>query len=258
MKTLGLALGASGSRGVSHIGFLQALEGAGIKPDYITGASMGSIVGCAYAAGVPIATMKEAVLKLRLWDLIAPANKGGLFGTKKIRTLLEKYIGDVQFSDLKIPFRCTAVDMITQNIIEFSEGSALDAIIASSTIPAIFQPMQKEGMRLIDGGVLERVPAMRLKDMGADVIVAVDALGWRDANEKISGTIGVLLEMYDIADNHRTKAYKDKNKRKIDFWLEPELGNMSQYSLKQISFAYDKGYELGQKYAPKIAKALQK
>ena len=79
-KTLGLALGSGGSRGVAHIGFLKALEEVGVKPDYITGASMGSIVGCAYAAGVPIATMKEAVLKLRLWHLITPANKGGLFG----------------------------------------------------------------------------------------------------------------------------------------------------------------------------------
>ena len=258
MKKFGLALGASGSRGVSHIGFLQALEEEGLKPDYITGASMGSIVGCAYAAGVPIEKMKEAVIKLRLWNLLSPANKGGLFGTKKIRFLLEKYIGDIEFSDLKIPFRCIAVDMVTQKVVEFSEGNALDAIIASSTIPGVFQPMQKGNMRLIDGGVLERVPAMRLKDMGAELIVAVDALGWREANEKISGTLGVLLETYDITDNYRTKAYRDKNKKKIDFWLEPDLGNMSQYSLKQVAFAYEKGYELGKEYAPKIAEALKK
>ena len=213
MKKLGLALGASGSRGVSHIGFLQALEEAGVKPDYITGASMGSIVGCAYAAGVSIENMKNAVLQLRLWNLISPAGKGGLFGTKKVRALLEKYIGNVSFEDLKIPFHCTAVDMITQEVVEFSQGNAIDAIIASSTIPGVFEPLQKESMRLIDGGVLERVPAMRLKKMGADVIVAVDALGWREAKEKVSGTVGILLETYDVMDNYRTKAYKEKNKK---------------------------------------------
>ena len=258
MKKLGLALGAGGARGVSHIGFLQALEEEGVKPDYITGASMGSVVGGAYAAGVSLETMKKAVKKLRLLDLITPAKqKGGLFGTQKMRALLEKHIGDRAFESLKIPFRCVAVDMISQGVVEFSKDSLLDAIVASSSIPAIFHPLEKNGMRLIDGGVLERVPAMRLKEMGADVIVAVDVLGWRNASEKIPGTIGTLLETFDVMDNHRTRAYREAHEKEIDIWLEPDLGEMSQYSLKQIEFAYQKGYELGKEYAPMIKKKLK-
>ena len=258
-KKLGLALGAGGSRGVAHIGFLQALEEAGIKPDYITGCSMGSVVGGAYAAGVPLEKIKSVVLKLRLLDLIGPTRqRGGLFASKKIWKLLEKYIGDVTFDDLEIPFRCVAVDMITQQTVEFAKGSLLDAIVASSTIPAIFHPLHKDDMRLIDGGVLERVPAQRVKALGADVVVAVDVLGWRNASEECPGTLGVLLEMVDIMDNHRTKAYREKHADSIDFWLEPELGNMNQHSLKQVSFAYEKGYELGKKSVKKIQKALEK
>ena len=77
MKKLGLALGAGGARGVAHIGFLQALEEAGITPDYITGASMGSVVGAAYSMGVSLKIMKRAVESLRLLDLITPAKQKG-------------------------------------------------------------------------------------------------------------------------------------------------------------------------------------
>lgn len=252
-KKLGFALGSGGSRGVAHIGFLRAMEENGVRPDYIVGCSMGAVVGAAYASGFPLDKMEEAVKKLRLLDLIAPTGKrGGLFDTKKVRKLLEKYIGDITFADLKIPFRCVAVDMITQRVIEFSKGSLLDAVIASSSIPSVFRPLEKDGMRLIDGGILERVPFMQVKDMGADVVVAVDVLGQRSTKEKCPTTLGVLLEAIDIADNARTRIRRQTYQDQIDFWIEPELGDMSQYVVKNLGFAAEKGYEIGQKYAKEI------
>ena len=256
-KKLGLALGAGGSRGVAHVGFLQALEETGMKPDYIAGCSMGAVVGAAYAAGLTVEEIKNAVFKLRLLDLIAPTGKrGGLFDTRKIRKLLEKYIGDIEFSDLKIPFRCIAVDMISQSVIEFSKGKVLDAVIASSSITAIFKPTERDGMRLVDGGILERVPYRYAKAMGADAVVAVDVLGKRDCSEKMPSTLGVLLEMIDIMDNDRTAIRREKDEGLYDLWLEPELDNMSQYSFKHFRFAYDRGYELGKDNIKKIKKLL--
>ncbi len=258
MKKLGLALGAGGSRGVAHIGFLKALEEANIPIDYIVGSSMGSVVGGAYAAGVPLDTMRDAVFNLRLLDLITPAKqKGGVFGNSKMRSQIIKYVGDMTFEDVRLPFCCVAVDMIKQEVVEFSKGSLVDAIVASSSIPAVFPPVLQGDKRLIDGGVLERVPAMRVKKMGADVVVAVDVLGWRNASEKVPGPLGVSFETFDIMDNHRTQAYYQKYKRHIDFWLEPDLGDMSQYSLKQIKEAYEKGYELGKANVAAIQKALE-
>ena len=258
-KKLGLALGAGGSRGVAHIGFLKALEEEGVKPDFITGSSMGSVIGAAYAAGFPIEEMETAVYKLRLLDLIAPTGRrGGLFDTRKVRKLLEKYIGDLDFSDLKIPFRCVAVDMISQTVVEFSEGKVLDGVVASSSIPSIFRPTEKDGMRLIDGGILERVPFLQVRDMGADVVAAVDVLGQRSTKEKCPSTIGVLLETIDVMDNYRTATRREKFADKIDFWIEPDLGDMSQYSLKQVRFARKKGYEVGKEYAAKIKEKLRK
>ena len=258
MKKLGLALGAGGSRGVAHIGFLKALEEENIQVDYIVGSSMGSVVGGAYAAGVSVDEMREAVCKLRLLDLLTPAKQeGGVFGNNKMRSQIVKYLGDITFAELKIPFHCVAVDMVKQEVVECSEGSVVDAIVASSSIPAVFHPVVKEESRLIDGGVLERVPAMRVKKMGADVVVAVDVLGWKSASEKVPGPIGVSLETFDIMDNHRTKQYREKYKKHIDFWLEPDLGDMSQYSLRQVKEAYEKGYELGKANVEAIRKALE-
>jgi NTE family protein len=258
MKKLGLALGAGGSRGVAHIGFLKALEEADIKVDYIVGSSMGSVVGGAYAAGVSVEDMRDIVCRLRLRDLLTPSKqKGGVLGNNKMRALLTKYIGDVTFADLKIPFHCVAVDMLQQKVVEFDEGSVVEAIVASSSIPAVFHPLIQGERRLIDGGVLERVPAMRVKKMGADVVVAVDVLGWRTAKEKVPGPIGICLETFDIMDNYRTKSYRGRHHKHIDFWLEPDLGDMSQYSIRQVKMAYEKGYELGLEHVEAIKKALE-
>ncbi len=259
MKKLGLALGSGGCRGVAHIGFLKALDEADIQPDYICGCSMGSVVGAAYASGMKPEEIWAAVSKLRFLDLISPSKqRGGLFGTKKMRALLQKYIGDITFADLKLPFHCVAVDMCTQRLIEFSEGSVLDGVVASSSIPAVFHPLVKDGMRLVDGGILERVPVQQVKAMGADLVVAVDVLGQRNCSEDTPRTLGVLLEMIDLMDNYRTRRRRKENADIIDFWLEPDMGDMSQYDLKKIKLAYEKGYELGLAYAPKIKSALKK
>ena len=257
-KKLGFALGSGGSRGVAHIGFLQAMEEEGIKPDYIAGCSMGSVVGAAYARGLSIEEMRHALQKLRLLDLIQPTKmRGGFFDPEKIKKILIRYMGDPSFSMLKIPFRCIATDMVTQEIVEFSEGKVLDGVMASSCIPAVFKPVEMGDKRLIDGGVLERVPYRQVKEMGADVVVAGDVLGWRDCSEKMPNSLGVLVETVDIMDNARTKMKKERDKDIYDFWLEPDLGNMSQYYFGKFDFAYEKGYELGKANAKKIKRKIK-
>ncbi|MBQ2740828.1 MAG: patatin-like phospholipase family protein [Clostridia bacterium] len=259
MKTLGLALGSGGSRGIAHIGFLQALEDAHIRPSYISGCSMGSVVGSAYAAGLSPEYMRRAVCSLRFFDLVDITNKpGGVLDTRKIRKLLARYIGERDFADLKIPFSCVAVDMLRQEVIEFSSGSVIDAVVASSCIPSVFKPVEVDGMRLVDGGVLKRVPVEEVKRMGADVVVAVDVLGKRLCKDRCPNALTVLLEVVDIMDNARTHAYKTRMRKQYDLWLEPELGDMSQYSFRNFNFAYLQGYELGRKNVDKIKRLLEK
>ncbi len=257
-RKLGFALGAGGARGVAHIGFLTAMEEAGIKPDFISGCSMGSVVGAAYAAGMPLEEIKKGVFGLRFMDLLdVTAKPGGLLDTRKVRKILERYIGDIYFDDLKIPFTCVAVDMVSQQLVEFSSGKVLDAVIASSSIPSVFKPMEKDGMRLVDGGVLQRVPVQQVKNMGAEKVVAVDVLGKISTKEKCPNTLMMLSEVIALMDNYRTARTHTDTQNIIDLWLEPDLEDMSQYSFKSLPFAYEKGYELGSAYATEIRNLIR-
>ena len=252
-KELGFALGSGGARGVAHIGFLQAMDEEGIVPDYISGCSMGSVVGMAYCAGMTPKEMRDVAFSLKMIDLVDLTNKpGGLFDTRKIRKLLISQVGDIEFKNLKVPFRCIAVDLHSQEVVEMSKGSVIEAVIASSSIPGVFKPTEKEGMRLIDGGVLERVPVKAVRHMGAKQIVAVDVLGQKSCRPKCPNAMGMLLDVLDIMDNDRTKKFKNDHHNHINIWLEPDLGNMSQYSLKGVKMAYEKGYEIGKEHAKEI------
>lgn len=257
MKKLGLALGAGAARGVSHIGFLKALDEEGIKPDMIAGCSMGSVVGAAYASGMSFEGMQASVNNLRLLDLITPAGvRGGLFGTKKMRKTIENAIGALDFADLKIPFCCVATDIISRQVVVFNKGSVVDAVVASSCIPLLFSPVVMGEMRLVDGYVLDRVPFRQVKDMGADVVVAVDALGKNPLSADDPVTLQMALEVIDILEGEHMERKKAENADMIDLWLEPDLGEMSQFDIRKVDFAFEQGYALGKANVSEIKKLL--
>lgn len=159
-KTLGLALGAGGARGVAHAGFLQALEEEGIRPDYITGCSMGSVVGGCYASGMPVNEMKEALLSLKIRDIfdLSPLVifQMSLLGSRKMRELLEANLRKKNIEDFPVPFKCVATDLISGKLHVFDKGSAALAIQASSTIPSVFRPVPFEDKLFVDGSCLCR------------------------------------------------------------------------------------------------------
>lgn len=254
-KSLGFALGSGGSRGVAHIGFLKALQERGIIPDYIAGCSMGAIVGAGYALGLSPEEMFEAVGELKPFDLLSVnGGKGGLFSSKKMRKTIVKYLGENDFSALQIPFSCVAVDLYSQDTVTFSSGSIADAVVASATIPALFQPFEKDGKKFVDGGVLERIPARLVKDMGAEITVAVDVLGQRPCGREGISAFGAMMEIVDLMDNYRTKKRREENEKIIDLWIEPNLDDMNPYTFKRMAFAYERGYLTGAEYAPQIEK----
>lgn len=261
-KKLGLALGAGGARGVAHIGFLQALEEEGIKADCVTGCSMGSIVGALYCAGVPLATVKEKVLGLTLKSItslnISPIRASGLFRMTKVRKLLCDYMGDRDFQDLEIPFACVATDLVDGKTVLLDKGNVLDSVLASSSMPGAFSPVPKGDMLLVDGGILERVPTKPLKSkMGADVVVAVDVLGDLMIKETPENLVEVVVRCVEVMDTHSTKNKRRSRMKNIELWLEPDLGDMDQYHVKNLEFAYRKGYELGKANTDKIKELLK-
>ncbi len=260
-KKLGFALGAGGSRGVAHIGFLQAMEEHGIRPDFIAGSSMGAVVGGVYAAGVTPERMHALVKDLKLRNIASlnpvPIRKNGLMKMKRAKKLLASVIGEKTFGDLEIAFSCVATDLLQGKSVVLSEGNVIDAMLASSAIPGIFAPAKiGEYEMLSDGGILDRVPADAVKRMGADVVVAVDVLGSLMEKKPTGKLINTFLRYIDVMDSRLTLLERER-RESIDLWLEPELGGMDQYKLKQTEFAYKQGYALGNAHAAAIRRLLE-
>lgn len=261
MKKWGLALGAGGSRGVAHVGFIKALEEEGLKPDFITGSSMGSVVGACYAAGMKPDRMHEEVKKLKLGQIvqlnIAPLTGDALFKNGKMLRTIKKYVGEKKIKDLEIPFGCVATDLITGNTVFFCDGEdpVAECVTASSTMPSIFSPLKMRGMLLIDGGVKCRVPILQAREMGAEVVVAVDVLGQKMKGERKFNTISVLLRSIDIVDAELTKLKRREDN--ADLFIEPDMGAMSQYKLQDTERAYKAGYKSGKECVKKIKELIK-
>ena len=154
-KKLGFALGGGGSRGVAHVGFLKAMEENGIIPDFISGTSMGAIVGACYAKGMSATEIMDEVKKLKVshvFDLsLNPIGNGALLRSKKLRKKLQEYLGDITYDRLNIPFCAVSTDLVSgEPVVHKGEELVLDGVVASSSVPGVFKPVTMGDRTLID------------------------------------------------------------------------------------------------------------
>ncbi len=176
-RTVGLALGAGGARGIAHIGVLRALENAEIPVDAVVGTSVGALIGAVYAAG-QLENFERWVRKfewsdvLRLFDPVWP--RSGLISGTRALERLSSVLGDWRIEDLAIPFAAVSVDLITGEEILMREGRVMDAIRASISIPGIFVPHRMGRRLLVDGALRNPVPVSHLEEMGSEVRIAVN------------------------------------------------------------------------------------
>ncbi|MFQ6059107.1 MAG: patatin-like phospholipase family protein [Anaerolineae bacterium] len=176
---VGLALSGGGARGLAHIGVLKVLEREGIPIDFLAGTSMGGVVAAGYAAGLSPEFMEQEALRMGrlrklvgLFDLALP--KAGLVEGRKIEAYLAQHLGEMTFDDLRIPLALVAVDLVTGEEVVLRSGSVIEAVRATISLPGIFAPFRKDGYLLIDGGVLNPLPADVVRHIGADVVIAVN------------------------------------------------------------------------------------
>jgi NTE family protein len=174
---LGLALGSGSARGWAHIGVLRALEGHGLRPDVITGASVGALVGAARAAE-RLAELEAWVCTLTqrdVWRLVDTTFRGGGVMTgNRLMEAIAAHIGDAPIETLPLRFGAVATDLYTGEEVWLREGRYMTAVRASSGLPGLFTPTWHEGRWLIDGGVVNPVPVSLCRALGADVVIAVD------------------------------------------------------------------------------------
>lgn len=181
-RSLGLALGSGAARGLAHIGVLEVLELENIRPDRVAGSSMGALIAAAYALGHRSTRMMQHADKFskkggffRFTDLSIPPNRSILRSTR-IRNFLNDLFGDATFDDTEIPLSITVSDLDNADVNVITEGSIVDAVMASISIPMIFEPILLNDSTVIDGGVLDPVPVQPLENQGLDRIVAVNPI----------------------------------------------------------------------------------
>ena len=175
---LGLALGAGAARGMAHLGVLRELEEAGLAPDVVAGTSIGALVGGMYAAG-KLDRLTEVALGLD-WKQIAryfveiSFPRSGLIEGNKLTALLAEIVGEVELTELPLPFRAVTTNLMTGEEVVISDGDLVEAIRASIAVPGIFTPARRGDDLLVDGGLVNPVPVSVCRTMGAERIIAVD------------------------------------------------------------------------------------
>ncbi|MFA6407119.1 MAG: patatin-like phospholipase family protein [Candidatus Paceibacterota bacterium] len=188
-KKVGLALGGGGAKGLAHIGVIKELERMGIEISFISGTSMGALVGAWYAATKDIDALEKLFLGVTK-DGIFPVGKiirkhdGNVFKDPMVPAFYESRLDGIMFDECKIPFKAVATDVKNGNQVVLGEGKVMDAVRASAALPIVFNPVEIEGRILMDGGFVNPVPADVVKEMGADIVIAVDVSSkWIDFSE---------------------------------------------------------------------------
>lgn len=280
---LGLVLSGGGARGIAHIGVIKVLEKEGIRPDFITGTSMGSIVGGLYAIGYNAEAL-EKIARDMDWELMFsdriprqriaieekddvdkyivsfPLKEGrvtlplGLIGGHNISNILSNltlpvhHISD--FRELPIPFLCITTDIETGEAVVQENGYLADAIRASMAVPSVFTPIEIDGRLLVDGGVVRNFPVSDIRKMGADAVIGVDvATPLFDRNQLSSA----LLIMSQTA-LFQSTANTEIEQKLCDILILPDIGNLTavNFSSEAVDSLIQSGEKAALKALPQI------
>lgn len=224
-KKVALVLSGGAALGFAHIGVLKVLEKYKVPIDIVVGTSMGGLVGATYCTGMSPKQMQEFALKFRKGDMFdINFNVKGLFSGRGVMRRINKYVPDVQIEHLNIPFACVATDLLAEKEIIFKTGSLRDAIRSTIAIPGFFVPLYKDGMVLVDGGVVNNMPDEVAMEMGADVIISVDVMNKCKPKRKPKDITEVLLWSANICAKELQK-YKSVHS---DIILTPDTSKFTQ------------------------------
>ncbi|MCH1623898.1 patatin-like phospholipase family protein [Ferdinandcohnia quinoae] len=251
---LGLALGAGGARGFAHLGVIKVLLEENIPINLIAGSSMGALVASFYGAGLNINRLyKLASAFKRKYYLDFTVPKMGFISGKRVKELIRLFTHGKTIEQLDIPIAIVATDLLTGEKVIFKEGSISDAVRASISIPGIFVPEKIDGRILVDGGVIDRVPVSVVKEMGADIVIAVDVSHVK-INEEISSIFDVILQSIDIMQRELVK----EGELTSDIMIHPHVAQYSSRAFTNIEDIIRKGEEETKKQIPIIQERIAK
>lgn len=238
-KKIGLALGGGAVLGAAHVGVLKAIREADIKVDYISGTSIGAFVGAFYAFGKSCEEIEEIAMKLNWIDIAELSlSRYGLLSNDKMGALIREHIGDKLITESDIPIAMVATNAASGEKVLINEGSLIDAVKASTCIPGIFNPIEINGIMMVDGGIVENVPIDTVREMGADYVIGVDLNAQFDYG-KPEHIFDVLLNSF-----HFTLQTSSKLQTKdADLLIKPDLSSFSRSNIIQVENLMNQGYE---------------
>jgi len=274
--TVCLVLSGGGSRGIAHIGVIKELEKNNIPIDYIVGTSIGAIIGGLYASGYSTTELEKLIdttdwnyilsltqdnersdlyfshklaadrkqLTIR-FDGLTPIIPSAISSGQRLTNFINKltlqsiYHPIHDFDDLKIPFRCVSTDLISGKMIVFGSGNLSEALRASISIPLLYSPLRKDTLELTDGGLLSNIPVDVAKNLGADIIIAVNTVSpLRTASQ--------LNNPWEVSDQIVNIMAQESNKRSLEratIVITPNLGFYSSVDFSNLSLVKQQGKE---------------
>lgn len=200
LPRVGLALGGGAARGFAHVGVIQVLEEAGIRPDLVVGTSAGSLVAALYASGkngAQLQQVAETMEEAAFTDWTLPIFSRGMLRGDALARYVNAQVGSRTIESLPMPLGVVATDLNSGDAVLFQRGDIGTAVRASSAVPAVFQPVKISGHEYVDGGLVSPVPVRYAHQMGAELVVAVDISSAPEGN-LANDTMQILLQTFAI------------------------------------------------------------
>jgi NTE family protein len=220
---IGLALGGGAARGFAHIGVIQVLEEAGIRPDLVVGTSAGSLVAALYASGrggAELGALADTMDESAFADWSFPGR--GLLRGEALARFVRQHTGGRMIEQMRLPLGVVATDLDSGAPILFQRGDAGIAVRASSAVPAVFQPVRIGTREYVDGGLVSPVPVRFARQMGAELVIAVDISSAPDGNAT-GDAVSMLLQTFTIM----SRSINQFELREADVVVRPRLAGVS-------------------------------
>lgn len=252
-KVIGIALGGGSARGFAHIGVLQALDEAKVPISIVAGTSAGSLVGAFYAAGFSPWKMQEVALKVRDIDVadLSSGNRRGMLGGAGLRRLVNSYLDNMPIEKMPRRFAAVATDLATGELVALKRGDTGGAVAASCSIPGVFIPALFEGRELVDGGLTSPVPVGVARQMGADVVIAVD-VGGRPTSKPRSGLYEIILQSFEIMG----RSLAQMESKTANLLIQPKTDRFDSSDFSARKEMIEAGYLAGQAALPDLRRRL--
>lgn len=252
---IGLVLGGGAARGFAHIGVIQALEEAGIHPDLVVGTSAGSVVAALYASGKSgqeLQAVAETMDEASFSDWRLPFFKPGVLKGEALARFVSAQVGARQIQELPMALGVVATDLQSGAGVLFQRGDVATAVRASSAIPAVFQPVRIAGRDYVDGGLVAPVPVGFAKQMGAEIVIAVDISDTPQKSMELA-TFQILMQTFAIM-GHQINTFE---LRDADVVVKPVLNGLSRTSFSSRSQAIHAGHQAMLPLIDKLRAAVQ-